>query len=114
MKINAGQLYASINEFIDQAVIPLSASMNLTDQFLFGIKIGIARKKLEDVINTYINSGGAKTLGLVDENGYVDIDTIYQSACESISKVGHIDVGGITFKDSDLHMLYSIMQRHSS
>jgi hypothetical protein len=114
MKLNEGQLYASANEFIEQVVMPLGASMSLTEQFMFGLKIGIARRKLQDVVSTYINSSGAKTLGLVDENGYIDIDTIYQSACDSMSQCGHIDVGGITFKEADLQRLYSIMQRHSN
>lgn len=113
MKINEGQLYSAVTEYIDREIMPLGASMDLTNQFVFGFKMGIVKRKMQDVVKSYIHSDGAKTLGLVDENGYIDIDTIYQAAYDSLLNVKQFDIAGITFKEADLQKLYSIMQRYA-
>lgn len=114
MKINEMQLYSALNEFIDREIIPLGASMDLTNQFVFGVKIGIIKRKLQDVVKTYLNTDGIKMLGLVDASGYIDVDTIYHAACDAFSNVKQLDIAGITFKEADLQNLYGIMQRYAS
>lgn len=113
MKINEMQLYNALNEFIDRDIMPLGASMNIKNQFIFGVAVGIVKRKMQDVVKSYIHSDAAKMLGLVDENGAIDIDTIYQSASDVFANIKQIDVAGITFKESDLQNLYGIMQKYA-
>jgi hypothetical protein len=114
MRVNEMQLYGALNEFIDRELMPLSAGMDIPQQFLFGLKMGIVRRKLQDIVKSYIGTDAAKMLGLVDENGAIDIDTIYQAARDAFANVQQVDVAGITFKESDLQNLYGIMQRYAS
>jgi hypothetical protein len=114
MRINEMQLYPAINEFIEREIMPLGATMNMTDQFLFGFKVGVAKRKIQDVVKNYIRDDKMKIFGLVDENGGIDIDTIYQSASDVMSQMGRLEIAGITFRDADLQKLYGIMQKYAN
>lgn len=114
MKINEMQLYSAINEFIDREIMPLGANMDLTKQFMFGLKIGVVKHKMQDLIKTYIKKDEVKMLGIVDENGNIDIEPIYQSAMDMMNKMQKLEIAGIAFKESDLQNLYGIMQRYAN
>ena len=113
MKMNEMQLYSAINEFIDRDIMPLGATMKLTDQFLFGVKIGVVKRKIQNVVKGYLAKPELKMLELIDENGYIDIDTMYDSASDVMSQMKQLEVAGITFKLSDLQSLYGIMQKYA-
>jgi phosphatidate phosphatase APP1 len=114
MKLNESQLYSALNEFIDREIMPLGATMNLTEQFVFGFKVGIAKRKIQNVVKGYLAKKEMKTFDLVDENGYVDIEVMYQSACDVMNQMKQIEVAGITFRDTDLQKLYGVMQKYST
>jgi hypothetical protein len=114
MKINEMQLYSALNEFIDREIMPLGASMDLISQLLYGTKIGIVKRKAETIIKKYLAKPEVKMLELVDENGLIDIDPIYQSAMDMMNKMQKVEIGGITFKENDLQNLYGILQRYAS
>lgn len=114
MKLNEMQLYSAINEFIDREIMPLGANMNLTEQFIFGFKMGIAKRKIQGFVKSYLSKNEIKMLGLIDNNGYIDIDTMYHSASEVMSQMKQLEVAGITFRDSDLQKLYGIMQKYAN
>lgn len=113
MKMNEMQLYSAINEFIDRDIMPLGATMKLTDQFLFGVKMGVVKRKIQNVVKGYLAKPELKMLELIDENGYIDIDTMYDSASDVMSQMKQLEVAGITFKLSDLQSLYGIMQKYA-
>lgn len=114
MKINQGQFYSAINEYIEREIMPLGASLDMMEQFMFYFKIGIAKRKLEDVVKTAFAKGGAKMFGLVDEDGKIDVDTLYHSASDAMSQMKQIEIGGITFRDMDLQKLYGIIQKYAN
>lgn len=114
MKLNEMQLYSAINEFIEREIMPLGATMDLKGQFFFGFKIGIAKRKIQNVVKDFLSKPEMKTLGLVDGNGYIDIDTMYQSASDVMGQMKQIEISGITFKENDLQKLYGIMQRYAN
>jgi hypothetical protein len=114
MKITQAQLYAAINEFINREIVPLSATMDLPKQLLFGIKIGVVKHKIEDIVKNYLTNSGFKLLELVDSNGYIDIETIYNAALDTMQQIPQFEIGGITFKISDLQKLYGIMQKYAN
>ena len=114
MKINQAQLYAAINEFIDREIIPLSATMDIPKQFMFGIKIGVVKRKIESIVKSYLNRKEIQLLELIDANGNIDIDPIYGSAVDMMQQLQQLEIGGITFKMSDLQNLYGIMQKYAN
>lgn len=114
MRVNEMQLYSAVNEFIDREIMPLGASMKLTDQFVFSFKMGIVKRKIQDVVKGYLHNDKIKIFGLVDENGYIDIDTMYQSAQDVMAQMRELDIAGIVFKENDLQKLYGIMQKYAN
>lgn len=114
MRVNEMQLYSAINEYIDREIMPLGATMNLTEQFAFGFKMGIAKRKIQNAVKGYLSKKEVKMLDLVDENGYIDVETMYQSASDVMSQMKQLEIAGITFKDTDLQKLYGIMQKYAS
>ena len=112
MKITEAQLYAAINTFIEREIIPLGASMDMPKQFMFGFKVGVVKRKIESVVKNYLNKGELKLLEIVDENGNIDITPLYQSAMDMLNQMQKIEIGGITFRESDLQVLYSIIQSY--
>lgn len=114
MKINEMQLNAALTKYIDKEILPLSGNMQPLEQFVFGIKIGVIKSKMKDAIHEYIHSPAMKTIGLIGDDGLIDVDPIYHSAVETLRKMGQIDIGGIVFKESDLEMLYNILQNHQA
>ena len=54
MKINNEQLNLSINEFIDRELLPLSSNMAFPQQFIFGFKMGVIKRKIKDTIHAYL------------------------------------------------------------
>lgn len=113
MRLNEMQLYSSINEFIDREIMPLGASMDLKEQFVFGFKMGIIKRKAQTLVKSYLGKKEFKMLDLIDENGYIDIDIMYQSAMDMFAQVKELEVAGITFKEQDLSKFYSIMQKYA-
>lgn len=114
MKITEMQLYSALNEFIDREIMPLSASMDLPKQFMFGLKIGVVKRKIQGVVKNYLNNAEMKMLELIDENGNIDVEPIYQSAMDMMRQMQKFEIGGITFKENDLQNLYGIMQRYAN
>ena len=114
MRLTEMQLYPALNEFIEREIMPLGATMNMTEQFLFGFKVGVAKRKIQDVVKTYIRDDKMKIFGLIDEKGCIDIDTMYQSASDVMGQMGRLEVAGITFRDADLQKLYGIMQKYAN
>ena len=113
MKLNEMQLYSVINEFIDREIMPLGATMKLSDQFLFGVKMGIVKRKIQNVVKGYLAKPEVKAFDLIDDDGYIDVDTLYESARDVMSQMKQLEIAGMTFKENDLQTLYGIMQKYA-
>jgi hypothetical protein len=113
MRLNEMQLYSALNEFIDREIMPLGASMDLKEQFVFGFKIGILKRKAQTLVKSYLNKQELKMLDLIDENGQIDVETMYQSAMDMFSQMKEVEIAGITFKEHDLSKFYGIMQKYA-
>jgi hypothetical protein len=113
MKITELQLYSALNEFIEREIMPLSASMDTTKQFVFGLKIGIVKHRIESVVKGFLNKEEFKMLELVDEKGNIDIEPIYKSAMDMMRKMQRLEISGFTFRESDLMNLHSIILKYA-
>jgi hypothetical protein len=114
MKVTEMQLYPAINEFIEREIVPLGATMNIPEQFVFGVKIGVIKRKIQDVVKNYVKSAKMQILGLVDDSGAIDIDTIYEAALDAMQPIKQLDIAGLSFKDTDLQKLYGMLQKYAS
>lgn len=114
MKLTEMQLYSALNEYIDREIMPLGANMQMMNQFLFGVQMGVIKRKIQSLVKGYITSPAIKTLGLIDENGLIDIDTLYSSASDMFKQMNYIEVGGIRLSETDLQKLYGIMRKYDN
>ncbi|MBO7158130.1 MAG: hypothetical protein J6W31_05960 [Clostridia bacterium] len=108
--MNAAHIVRGVNEFIDTELAPSGASLPALDQFLFGLKLGIAKRKAESVVAGLIEGSG-KAIGVVDSEGNVDIDTVYHSALDAIRRVDSIDISGFKFREADINKLYGLIKK---
>jgi hypothetical protein len=113
MKVSIQSIMAGVSAFIDHEIVPLGASMKSLDQFLFGMKIGIIRGKLEAMVKDFVMSDMAKAIQLVDDEGKVDIDILYQSAMSSIKPITYVEVAGIRLNENDITKLYNYIKERS-
>lgn len=114
MKLTEMQLYSALNEYIDREIMPLGANMKMLEQFMFGVQIGVIKRKIQSVVKSYINSPSIKALGLIDENGLIDIDTIYNAAADTFKQMNYIEVGGVRLSETDLQKLYGTMRKYDN
>lgn len=113
MKTSIQSVMAGISAYIDQEIVPIGATMKNLDQFLFGMKVGVIRGKLEAMVRDFVMSDMAKAVKLVDEEGKIDIDTLYQSAVSSIKPISYIDIAGIRLNENDISKLYNYIKERS-
>ena len=114
MRLNEMQLYSVINEYIDRELMPLGATMDLTQQFVHGFKMGIAKRQVQNLVKGLLNKKELKMIGVIDENGYVDVELLYQAASDTMHQMKQLEIAGITFRDSDLQKLYGIIQKYAT
>jgi hypothetical protein len=114
MKINQVQLYSALNEYIDREIMPLGASLDMMEQFMFYVKMGVAKRKLDGIVKNAFMRGKSTLFAVVDEEGNIDVDTLYQSASDALAQMRQIEIGGITFRDTDLQKLYGIIQKYAT
>ena len=86
----------------------------MTEQFMFYIKVGVAKRKLESVVKNAVAHGKSSMFAVVDENGNIDVDILYQSANDAMAQMKQIEIGGITFREGDLQKLYGIIQKYAN
>ena len=64
------------------------------------------------VVNALKDNAIVKTLGVITEDGAVDVDTLKEAAMEQVKKQGFAEIGGIpiikkiTFRAEDVEKLY--------
>lgn len=82
------------------------------ERVVIGAAIGIAVKRSERVVNALKDNAIVKTLGVITEDGAVDVDTLKEAAMEQVKKQGFAEIGGIpiikkiTFRAEDVEKLY--------
>ena len=109
MNVSMQKLVNAVNMYIDRDAMQTGAAMKSLDQFLFGFKLGIAREKAQNIIGNVVNDERMKAIGVVNEEGLIDIDAVYNAAKFSISKMNDkkIELYGFKLNEADVDKLYS-------
>lgn len=82
------------------------------ERVVVGAAIGIAVKKSERVVNMLRENGIVKALGVIAEDGSVDVDALKEAVLEQVNKQGFAEIGGIPiikkikFRAEDVEKLY--------
>lgn len=107
--VDFNRIKNGIAKYLDNEIIP-NLSNNDTEKFLVGIATGIFLKRMDKIMNYYLNRNLMKVAEITNENQEIDIDLIYEVAKETIkSNSVSFEVpvfGKLTFTKDDIDTLY--------
>ncbi len=107
MKVSIDAIQRGIIQYADTVI---GVQLPLIQQLGFGSLVALAVRQLPNQLNHPM----IKTLGVVDEDGKIDIDLLYEVLKERFPKKGG-DVqlpviGNVTFSPADLDHLYELIK----
>ena len=110
MMVTKDKILQAFDRFLEDDVMRHMREMPQVEQFLFGIKIGVVRRRASSIVDNYLDKPEIKQLGVV-KDGKVDIDVIYEAAVDSIKQLGSVQIDTLRFDESDVKKLYEIIQQ---
>lgn len=107
------QIVGGTLEYANKHIIP---KLDSPKQFVAGMVLGIAANRAQSIVDALAVSPAVKALGVVREDGSVDLDILYAAAANQIEqqKTLSLDVpmlGRMTFDRSDIDVLYQTICR---
>ena len=107
MKINIEQLQRAITEYFNQEILSKAAGWK---KFSTALLFNMYKMKLVDIVNSLAENTLIKVTGVIDDNHFIDVDTLYTHAKDAIQKSGQFELMGIIFTETDIDKLYSIIR----
>lgn len=105
--VSLGQIQKGLTRFVDTDMLPMLTGWQ---KWGFGTIAGLSLSKISNIFNSIKGNSFIATLGVVDANDMVDIDTIYKEV-HKVAQQGPmtIDVpmlGALTLNAQDVEKLY--------
>lgn len=103
----SAQVLNGITNYAEKEII---AKLPTAGKWIIGAGIGMAMQNIQKIITDLGKNETVKMLGVVDENGNIDVDSVTQHLKESAKKYGKMRVqipilGEMTFSDEDIEMV---------
>jgi hypothetical protein len=114
MKIKEMQLYVALNDYVEKELMPIGATMDLKEQFNYGVRVGLLKFATERKIKKFLKSDEIKQLELMDEDGNIEIEPLYEVVSGMFQKIQKYEIGGFIFKENDLKSLYDIAKIYAT
>ena len=101
------QIKAGIGNYIQTRLMP---RLDGKRQFLLGTVYGLCVNKMDTLIAHAAQNPTVRALGVVQENGEIDIDALYSAALAQMQTQGKVSVeipllGAFAFDENDLREL---------
>lgn len=99
-----------INGMIKYADSEIMTKLPTSGKWVFGTVVNLASKKMDEVIANLMSNTIVNMLGIVDDDGNIDVDSLIESMKMSANKYGSISfdvplVGKMTFTSTDIDAL---------
>lgn len=107
MKINIEQLQRAGTEYFNKEILVKASGWK---KFTTDLAFNLYKARLTELLNQLADKPLIKYTGVIDENHFIDIDTLYVHAKESIQKSGQFEFAGIIFNEADLDKLYEYIK----
>lgn len=108
MKLRTNKVPEIVSEFLLTRVVakaPTSAA-----QFGFGFLVPYVSRSAKSMAESPL----LKSLGVVDAEGSIDLDTARNSAIEALEKAGgKVTMYGVTFDSTDIDALFEMARKYS-
>ena len=107
MKINVEQLQHAVTEYFNQEILAKAAGWK---KFYTALIFNMYKTKFVNMFNTLSNTPIIKMADIIDENGFIEIDALYNASKDAVQKSGQFEVMGIIFNETDIDKLYSYLK----
>ena len=77
--VEQNQLQQALNTFIDNELAPLANSMPPIKQFIYGVELGVLKRKGSTLVSNFINSQEAKLLSIVNNDEVAEFNNLILS-----------------------------------
>lgn len=105
--VTVEQLKNGIGTYLQSRLMP---RLDGKRQFLLGMVYGLSTNKMDELIAQGAQNPVIRALGVVQENGSIDIDALYNAALAQMQAQGKVPIevpllGMFTFDENDLREL---------
>lgn len=106
MKVNIEQVQRAITEYFNQEILSKTIGWK---KFTTDLAFNLYKAKLPALFLQWAEHPLIKGTGLIDDNHFIDIETLYTHAKTAIQKSGQVEFMHILFNDTDVDKLYNYM-----
>ena len=111
--VTVEQIKAGLGDYLQANIMP---RLDNKRQFVLGMAYGMGASKIDALIAEAGKNQIVKAMGLIDENGRVDIDALYNAAIAQMQAQQQLQIdiplmGAFTFDDADLRELRECIAR---
>lgn len=106
--VSINQIKAGMGDYIEAVMLP---RMDSKRKFVTGIAYILIATKIDQMLPTIAALPAIKVLGVIDQDGNVDIDSLYKAAKAQIERQGELEIsikmlGDFKFRAADIDELY--------
>lgn len=116
--VSIDQLEKGIGSYLDKELMPLFDKESTIQKIIIGTGISLAIRKGRAQIPMLMERPFVKMVGIFDETGNIDIDTLKEEVIKQIPEKGFkVEVpviGELTFHKADVEKLYEHITNSSS
>jgi hypothetical protein len=105
MFVNTEQIQVGVVNFMENEIAKKAVG---AQKFGVYFAMPIVGKKIANYVNGFAQNEFTKEF--FDENGNVDLDTIYNMAKDAVRKSGQFVLYGIVFNETDIDKLYNYIR----
>jgi len=107
MTYSSEQVMQGLINYIDSEVM---AKLPTSSKWIVGTAVGLASTRANEVVDMLHNNALAKMLGIIDENGMIEVDELMSALKTAANKYGKLEVsvplvGRMSFSESDVDNL---------
>ena len=113
--VTVEQIKAGLGDYLQANIMP---RLDNKRQFVLGMAYGMGASKIDALIAEAGKNQIVKAMGLIDENGRVDIDALYNAAIAQMQAQQQLQIdiplmGAFTFDEADLRELRECIARRA-
>lgn len=104
--VNVDQIKNGIHDYATKELVPKASGLTK-----FGVYMALP--SLDGMVDTYVDkfSNTPFADGIIDDDGYVDIDVLHERAKDAMTHCHHLDMLGFRFDADDIDRLYDAIMR---
>lgn len=110
MRMPVGNISSVVAEFFETVIMPSAAAAGGVKAFTVGFLGGVVARQTPAMVEQYLPT--AKALGLVDNEGMLNIDMIYEEATKALSKTPVV-VAGYRVDQDDINRIRDIARKYA-